>query len=74
MLTFGDKPAPAMAQIAPQKTAQESQSSLPEAAKAIMDICDSADIVEHTRRQANDIDTVLEKGGFKVKGWTSNKV
>ena len=69
-----------MAQIALQKTAKESQSSHPEAAKAIMDnsymddICDSVDTVEDARRQTNDIDTVLEKGSFKVKGWTSNKV
>ena len=80
VLTFGDKPAPAMAQIALQKTAKESQSSHPEAAKAIMDnsymddICDSVDTVEDARRQTNDIDTVLEKGSFKVKGWTLNKV
>ena len=80
VLTFGDKPAPAMAQITLQKTAKKSQSSHPEAAKAIMDnsymddICDSVDTVEDARRQTNDIDAVLEKGSFKVKGWTSNKV
>jgi hypothetical protein len=38
------------------------------------DICDSVDTVEDTRKQTKDIDTVLQKGGFKVKGWTSNKV
>ena len=80
VLTFGDKPAPAMAQIALHKTAQESQQSHPEAAKAIVansymdDICDSVDTVEDARKQTDDIDTVLQKGGFKVKGWTSNKV
>jgi hypothetical protein len=36
VLTFGDKPAPVMAQIALQKMAQESQQSHPEAAKAII--------------------------------------
>ncbi len=81
VLTFGDKPAPAMAQIALQKTAQESQQSHPEAAKAIVansymdDICDSVNTVEDARiKQTNDIDTVLQKGGFKGKGWASNKV
>ena len=50
LLTFRDKSAPAMAQIALQKTAKESQSSHPEAAKArdnscMNDICDSVDKV-----------------------------
>ena len=69
-----------MAQIALQKTTKKSQSSHPKAAKAIMDnsymddICDSVDTVEDARRQTNDIDTMLEKGSFRVKGWTSNKV
>ena len=80
VLTFGDKPAPAMTQIARQKTAKESQSSHPEAAKAIMDnsymndICDSVDSVKDARRQTSDIGTVLEKGSFNIKGRTSNKV
>jgi hypothetical protein len=37
------------------------------------DICDSVDTVEEARKQTDDIDKVLETGGFKVKGWTSNK-
>ena len=79
VLTFGDKPAPAMAQIALQKTAEENLASHPEAAKAIKDnsymddICDSVETVERARKQTDDIDTVLATGGFKVKGWTSNK-
>ena len=62
-----------MAQIALQKTAQESQQSHPEAAKAIVansymdDIRDSVDTVEDARKQSDDIDTVLQKGGFKAK-------
>ena len=80
VLTFGDKPAPAMAQIALQKTAQESQTSHPQAAKTLMentymdDVCDSVDTVEDARKQTEDLDNVLEKGGFKTKGWVSNKV
>ncbi|XP_028419079.1 uncharacterized protein LOC114544723 [Dendronephthya gigantea] len=79
VLTFGDKPAPAMAQIALQKTVEEKQVDYPQTAKVIKensymdDICDSVGTVEEARQQTNDIDTVLATGGFKVKGWTSNK-
>ena len=47
VLTFGDKTAPAMAQIALRKTAEEAREINPEAAKTILenshfdDICDS---------------------------------
>ena len=77
VLTFGDKPA--MAQIALHKTAEENLCSHPQAAKAIKensymdDICDSVETVEKARKQTEDIDTILATGGFKVKGWTSNK-
>lgn len=80
VLTFGDKPAPAMAQTALRKTAHESKSTHPEAAQVLTknaymdDICDSVDTVKEARNLAEELDTVLEKGGFKVKGWTSNKV
>ena len=80
VLTFGDKPAPAMAQIALRKTAQESQSTSPDAAKTLInnvymdDICDSVDTAKEAQKLAESIDNVLEKGGFKVKGWISNKV
>lgn len=37
------------------------------------DICDSVDTVMEAKQQTEDIDTVLEKGGFRVKGWISNK-
>lgn len=37
------------------------------------DICDSVDTVMEAEQQTEDIDTVLEKGGFRVKGWISNK-
>ena len=79
VLTFGDKPAPAMAQTALRKTAQESKSTHPKAAEIIMknaymdDICDSVDTAKEAKQQTEDVDKVLEKGGFKVKGWISNK-
>ncbi len=79
VLTFGDKPAPAMAQIALQKTAEEGESINPEAARTIKDntymddILDSVNTKEEARKLTSDVDRILEKGGFKVKGWRSNK-
>ena len=79
VLTFGDKPAPAMAQIALQKTAEENQELYPEAAKAIKvnsymdDLCDSLDTIKQAQKQTENIDKILETGGFWVKEWISNK-
>ena len=79
VLTFGDKPAPAMAQIALCKRAQERQATNPDTAKVLTnnvsmdDICDSADTVEKAQGLSNEIDSVLAKGRFSVKDWTSNK-
>ncbi|XP_067051157.1 uncharacterized protein [Acropora muricata] len=80
VLTFGDKPAPAMAQIALRKTAEEAKEAFPAAAQVIQnntymdDICDSVPTKEEARVLTRDIDSVLETGGFRVKGWVSNKV
>ncbi|XP_068749368.1 uncharacterized protein [Montipora capricornis] len=80
VLTFGDRPAPAMAQIALRKTAQENKASYPEAAKVLTnntymdDICKSVDTEKEARKLTNDIDTVLKTGGFKVKDWISNNM
>ncbi|XP_068680046.1 uncharacterized protein [Montipora foliosa] len=73
VLTFGDRPAPAMAQIALRKTAQENKASYPEAAEVLTnntymdDICESVDTEKEAWKLTNDIDTVLKTGGFKVK-------
>ena len=78
VLTFGDKPAPAMAQIALRKTAQESEEVYPKAAKVLKDntymddICDSLETNEEARQLTRDVDEVLAKGGFAVKEWISN--
>jgi hypothetical protein len=78
VLTFGDKPAPAMAQIALRKTAQESEEVYPKAAKVLKDntymddICESLETNEEARQLTRDVDEVLAKGGFAVKGWISN--
>ena len=74
VLTFGDKPAPAMAQIALRKTAEEGEELHPEAAKVLKedvymdDICHSENTVQETRDYK-----ILKNGGFSVKNWTSNK-
>jgi hypothetical protein len=79
VLTFGDKPAPAMAQIALQKTVEEEESSNPEAARTIKnntymdDILDSVDTKEEAKKLTSGVDIILETSGFKVKGWQSNK-
>ena len=80
VLTFGDKPAPAMAQIALRKTAEENEKDYPEAADVLSknafmdDICGSVDTVAQAQTLTEDLDKVLESGGFGVKGWTSNKI
>ena len=80
VLTFGDKPAPAMAQIALRKTAQENKPDYPEAADVLTnnvymdDICESKDTVEEAIKLTEDVDKVLDTGGFKVKEWISNEV
>ena len=79
VLTFGDKTAPAMAQIAIRKTADEAKKDFPEAAQVLKDntymddICNSVRTEEKARELTKCIDSVLETGGFKVKGWLSNK-
>lgn len=79
VLTFRDKPAPAMAQIALRKTAEEGESLSPHAAKTLKnnsymdDILDSIHTVQQAQELTTEIDNVLEKGGFKVKAWQSNK-
>ncbi|XP_065055903.1 uncharacterized protein LOC135684313 [Rhopilema esculentum] len=79
VLTFGDKPAPVMAQIALRKTAEECKGIKPKAGKVLTEnvymdgICESVETVEEAKKLAEDIDFVLKSGGFLVKGWISNK-
>ena len=78
VLTFGDKPAPAMAQTALRKTADEAKEAFPRAAKVLKDNTCMDDIYDSVRTEeeqelTKSIDKVLETGGFKVRGWLSNK-
>ena len=62
VLMFGEKPAPAMAQIAVKKNSgRESDFG-------------SIDTVAQGQKLTGDLDKVLESEGFAVKGWTLKKV
>ena len=37
------------------------------------DICDSVPTVEIAQQLTKDLDEILDNGGFKVKGWSSNE-
>ena len=79
VLTFGDKPAPAMAQIALRQTAKEGSHVSQRAAATITDnsymddICDSVHTVEEAQTLIKEVDNMLENGGFNIKEWLSNK-
>ncbi|KAJ8039643.1 hypothetical protein HOLleu_13705 [Holothuria leucospilota] len=76
VLTFGDKPATAMALTALKMTAKESEDLYPKAADVLMrdtyvdDVCTSVKTVEEGLKLTDDIDKVLNKGGFRIKEWT----
>ena len=73
VLTFRDKPAPAMALKALKNTAEESADVHPEAADVLKhktymdDICESRKITDEARKITHEIDEVLATGGFSVK-------
>ena len=37
------------------------------------DICDSVHTIKEAQTLIKEVDNVLEKGGFNIKGWSSNK-
>ncbi|CAM1332234.1 Uncharacterised protein r2_g4127 [Pycnogonum litorale] len=75
VVTFGDRPAPAMASTALHLTDEECQNSKPEACETIKknaymdDICGSAPSLEDADRLIHDINEVLGTGGFTIKKW-----
>ncbi|XP_063960332.1 uncharacterized protein LOC129280086 [Lytechinus pictus] len=79
VVTFGDKPSPAMAQIALRKTAEVAEKESPKAAQILKestymdDICFSTPTEEEAIQLTDEIDKALGDGGFNVKGWVSNK-
>ncbi|XP_071962704.1 uncharacterized protein [Antedon mediterranea] len=79
VLTFGDKPAAAMAQTALRLTAKEGEEMYPRAAHVLKnetymdDICVSVTTIEEAKTLTKQMDAVLGNGGFNIKEWISNK-
>lgn len=73
-VTFGDKPGGAIAMIALRKTAQMS-SDCPRASKLIEsnsyvdDLLTSVETYDEASVIMQEVDTVLERGGFTIKEW-----
>ena len=74
-VSFGDKPAGAIASLALRKTAEYSLTEYPVASKMIIkntyvdDVIDSFNSIQEADQVTEDADTILEKGGFTMKGW-----
>ena len=79
VLTFRDKPAPAMAQIALRKTVNKNKAEYPKAAEVLEkstymdDICESVDTKQEARELTDNIDKGFKTGGFGVKEWICNE-
>ena len=74
-VSFGDRPAGAIAAVALQKTAEMSKEAFPEAADVVLkntyvdDILDSFEDEEVAKKITREIDELLSIGGFNTKGW-----
>jgi len=77
-VSFGDKPAGAIAALALRKTAQLGEDEFPDAAGIIRnntyvdDILGSVPSEDEAIRITSQIDSILSKGGFQVKGWNTS--
>ena len=75
-VSFGDKPAGAIASLALRKTAELHASHSPIAAKTIIknsyvdDIFDSFESKNEAEKITTQIDEIVAKGGFSMKKWT----
>ena len=75
-VSFGDKPSGAIATVALRKTAEMGKNHFPEAAQIILnitymdDIIESVDTQERANQLTDDMEKLLEEGGFKLKEWT----
>lgn len=74
-VSFGDKPSGTIATVAMRKTAELSKENYPQAANTVIsnsymdDIVDSVHSDAQAKQLTNEIEAVLVKGGFKIKGW-----
>jgi hypothetical protein len=75
-VSFGDKPAGAIASLALKKTAEMQQNTHPRAANMIIrnsyvdDIVDSFDDLENAKKATKQASQILATGNFKIKEWT----
>ena len=75
-ISFGDKPSGAIATVALRKTAEMGKDQFPEASQVILnntymdDIIESVNDREKAKQITDDIEKLLNKGGFKLKEWT----
>jgi len=70
-VSFGDKYSVTIATVALRETAQMGKELYPEAAKIIMENRYIDDIIDKkkVRSTTRDIEKLIDKGRFKVKGW-----
>ncbi len=78
-VSFGDKPAGNIAILALRKTAEMGKAEYPQAADVITrstyvdDIIDSEGSLDEAKRLTNEMDKLIEPGGFKIKHWIIGK-
>ena len=74
-VSFGDKPSGTIATVALRKPAEMGADKYPKAAQVIKentymdDIIESVPTTEKATKLAKDIETLLDKGNFKMKEW-----
>ena len=74
-VSFGDRPAAAIAAVALKKTAESAQDEYPVASQAITrntyvdDVLGSCADTKEAEILTKQIDGILETGGFKIKEW-----
>ena len=77
-VSFGDRPAGAIASLALQKTAQMGEAQYPQASFMIKkntymdDIVGSLDSNEDVKRITTNIEEILKKGSFEIKEWITS--
>lgn len=75
-VSFGDNPSGAIATVALRKTAEMGKDQFPEASQVILNntymdnIIDSVNNRTKAKQITDDIEKLLNKGGFKLKEWT----
>ena len=75
-VSFGDRPSGTIATVALRMTAEMNQEKYPQAAKIIKDntymddILESVSDREKAQSVTNDVEKLVSKGGFEIKGWT----